>query len=89
VANLVRGVTPEPGAFTTIEGARLKVLEAAITRDVPRLAPGELALDGRRLLAGTASDPIELLVVQPAGKKPMSAVDWWRGRPANATRVAE
>lgn len=89
VANLVRGVTPEPGAFTSIDGARIKVLAAAIARDAPRLAPGSLALDGRRLLAGTATDPLELLEVQPAGKKPMSAADWWRGRSADASRVAE
>jgi methionyl-tRNA formyltransferase len=89
VANLVRGVTPEPGAFTSLDGMRLKVLDAVIARDAARLAPGEFALDGRRLFAGTSSDPIELLTVQPAGKKSMSAADWWRGRPADATRVAE
>ena len=89
VANLVRGVTPEPGAFTTLEGARLKVLDAAIARDAPRLAAGEFAMHGRRLLVGTATDPIELLKVQPAGKKPMAAADWWRGRPADAPRVAQ
>jgi methionyl-tRNA formyltransferase len=88
IANLIRGVTPEPGAFTTIDGARIKVLDAAIARDAPRDSPGALALDGRRLLVGTASDPLELLSVQPAGKKPMSAADWWRGRPADAARVA-
>ena len=89
VANQVRGVTPEPGAFTTIDGMRVKVLAAMIARDSPRLAPGVLTLDGRRLLAGTATDPLELLEVQPAGKKAMSAADWWRGRPADAGRVAE
>jgi methionyl-tRNA formyltransferase len=89
VANQVRGVTPEPGAFTTVDGTRVKVLAAVIARDAPRLAPGALALDGRRLLAGTATDPLELLEVQPAGKKAMSAADWWRGRPADAGRVAQ
>jgi methionyl-tRNA formyltransferase len=89
VANLVRGVTPEPGAFTMLDGARLKVLDAAIARDAARLAPGSLQLDGKRLLAGTASDPIELLTVQPAGRKAMPAADWWRGRPADAGRVAQ
>jgi methionyl-tRNA formyltransferase len=89
VSNLVRGVTPQPGAFTTLGGARLKILVAAIARDAPRLAPGLLALDGRRLLIGTATDPIELIEVQPAGKKVMSAADWWRGRPADSGRTAE
>jgi methionyl-tRNA formyltransferase len=89
VANLIRGVTPEPGAFTTVDGARLKILDAAIARDAPQLAVGQFVLDGRRLTVGTSTDPIELLTVQPAGKKPMSATDWWRGRPADAARVAE
>jgi methionyl-tRNA formyltransferase len=89
VANLIRGVTPEPGAFTTVDGARLKVLDAAIAREAPRLRSGEFALDGRSLTIGTSTEPIELLLVQPAGKKPMSAADWWRGRPADASRVAE
>jgi methionyl-tRNA formyltransferase len=89
VVNLIRGVTPEPGAYTTVDGARFKVLDAAIARDAPRLAPGQFAFEGRRLVAGTGTEPIELLVVQPAGKKPMSAADWWRGRPVDASRVAE
>jgi methionyl-tRNA formyltransferase len=88
IANLIRGVTPEPGAFTTLENTRLKVLDAAIAREAARLAPGEFAPDGRRLLVGTATDPIELLTVQPSGGKAMSAPDWWRGRPADASRVA-
>lgn len=89
VSSLVRGVTPEPGAFTTIDGARLKVLDAVIARDAPSVRPGELALDGRRLLAGTSTHPLELLVVQAEGRKQMSAAEWWRGRPAGAGRIAE
>ncbi len=75
-----RGVTPEPGAFTTVDGDRLKVLDAAIARDAPRLPSGQIEFDGKRILVGTASEPVELVCVQPAGKKPMPAVDWWRGR---------
>lgn len=88
VANLLRGVTPEPGAFTTIDETRVKILEAAIARDEPRLEPGRLELRGGRLLVGTSTDPLEILTVHPAGKKPMAATDWWRGRPADAGMVA-
>lgn len=89
IANHVRGVTPEPGAFTTVDGARLKVIEAAIARDVPKLAPGHFELVGKTLLIGTSSDPIELVRVHPAGKKEMAAADWWRGRPVTSSGTAE
>lgn len=75
-----RGVTPEPGAHTTIDGARLKVLGLrAADADAPELAPGVLALHDRSVLVGTATSPVALERVQPAGKGPMSAADWWRG----------
>ena len=76
----IRGVTPEPGAFTEVDEMRVKVLDAALDHDGTALAPGSFELRGGRLLAGTGSVPIELVTVQPAGKRPMSGVDWWRGR---------
>ncbi|WP_194398414.1 methionyl-tRNA formyltransferase [Microbacterium atlanticum] len=83
VLGRIRGVTPEPGAHTTIDGARLKVLAvAAAPDDAPVLAPGALALHGRQVLAGTGSAPVVLETVQPAGKGAMRAADWWRGRRA-------
>ena len=88
VMNLIRGVTPEPGAFTTIDARRLKVLDGVIARESPRLEPGQIALVGKTVLVGTATDPVELITVQPAGKKEMAAADWWRGRPAGAGSVA-
>ncbi|TBN56747.1 methionyl-tRNA formyltransferase [Glaciihabitans arcticus] len=84
IAARVRGVTPEPGAFTELDGARLKILDARIARDAPRLAPGQLALHGKAVHIGTASEPLELVTVHPAGRKAMNAGDWWRGRPADA-----
>lgn len=74
-----RGVTPEPGAHTSLDGARLKIVAAAASDAAADLAPGALALDGRTVLVGTGTDPIALVTVQPAGKGPMAAADWWRG----------
>lgn len=88
VAARLRGVTPEPGAFTTIDGTRLKILDAAIAREAPPLVPGHLALVGKAVLIGTATSPIELLRVHPAGRTAMDAGSWWRGRPADAGTVA-
>ncbi len=84
VFDRIRGVTPEPGAFTVVDGQRMKVLDATIARDSPGLPAGQLGSAEGRVLVGTATDPIQLLTVQPAGKKPMSAADWWRGHPAGS-----
>ncbi|MFD4960772.1 methionyl-tRNA formyltransferase [Microbacterium sp. NPDC058389] len=80
VLGRIRGVTPEPGAHTTIDGARMKVLAVTTApADAPALAPGELALHAKQVVVGTASTPIVLETVQPAGKGAMRAADWWRG----------
>jgi methionyl-tRNA formyltransferase len=76
----IRAVTPEPGASTTVDGAALKILGAALARDAAPRPPGRIEEEGGRILVGTASEPIELLEVQPAGKRLMPATDWWRGR---------
>jgi len=88
VVNLIRGVTPEPGAFTLIDGQRIKILDAVIARDTAQLAPGSLTATGR-VLVGTVSEPVELLRVQPAGRTSMAAADWRRGRAADAIMVME
>ncbi len=83
-----RGATPEPGAFTEVAGERVKVLDALIAHEAPRLIPGRIELRAGRLLVGTASDPIELVTVHPAGKRAMPAADWWRGRPPGSPDIA-
>lgn len=85
VLDRIRGVTPEPGAHTTVGGNRLKILAAATApHDAPALEPGALARHGRTVLAGTGTEPIALESVQPAGKGAMDAADWWRGLRADA-----
>lgn len=74
-----RGTTPEPGAFTTLDGARVKVLELHRADADAALAPGRLRADGAAVLVGTATDPLVLARVQPAGKAAMVAGDWFRG----------
>jgi methionyl-tRNA formyltransferase len=82
------GVTPEPGAHTMIDGARVKLLAArSAPADSPPLDPGALAAHGRGVLVGTATEAVLLERVQPAGKAAMNAADWWRGRRATGETV--
>ena len=75
----IRGVTPEPGAFAMLGDQRFKILEAAPAPEEADLAPGRLALRDKRILVGTGTHALELITVQPAGRRPMTAADWWRG----------
>lgn len=88
VHDRVRGVTPEPGAHTSVDGVRVKVLDATVAHGQAPLPPGRLDWRGGVVLVGTATEPVELLRVQPAGRTAMDAAAWWRGRPAGAESVA-
>lgn len=83
----LRGVTPEPGAFTRWGDQVIKIHEAAIARDAAPLPAGTVHRAGGRVLVGTATHPLELLRVQPAGKQAMPAADWARGLPADREPV--
>lgn len=75
----VRACTPEPGAWTTFRGERLKIMPVRPTSGAPHVEPGRVAVEKARVLVGTATDPVVLGDVQAAGKRPMRAVDWARG----------
>lgn len=80
IGRRARGVTPEPGAWTMLDGQRVKLEPVLLRPGQSALAPGQLAMDGKSVLVGTGSHPVELVRVQPAGKKMMSAADWARGQ---------
>jgi methionyl-tRNA formyltransferase len=79
VDRVVRGCTPAPGAWTVFRGERLKLIQAALVADRTDLAPGELSAAKNNVYVGTGSHAVELLWVQPQGKKPMRGADWARG----------
>ncbi|WP_017557809.1 methionyl-tRNA formyltransferase [Nocardiopsis baichengensis] len=93
VDRLVRACTPAPGAWTTFRGARLKLGPVSPVTDLKaghELAPGELAVEKKQVLVGTATHPVRLGEVQPQGKKMMNAVDWARGvRPEEGERLGQ
>jgi len=78
VDRLVRAVTPEPGAWAEFRGERIKL--GPVTRvGADTLKPGELHVERKRVLVGTATAPVALGEVQAPGKKRMAATDWARG----------
>ncbi|HEX8007169.1 MAG TPA: methionyl-tRNA formyltransferase [Trebonia sp.] len=93
IDRVIRGCTPEPGAWTSCQGERVKLwpvtLDAgAAALAVGDLASGKLAIGRGAVYAGTGSEPVRLGDVQPPGKRRMPAADWARGlRLAPGTRA--
>ncbi|MGW9524748.1 methionyl-tRNA formyltransferase [Streptomyces diastaticus] len=79
VDRVVRGCTPAPGAWTVFRDERLKLVAVRPLPGEEGLAPGDLAVGKNHVHAGTGSHAVELLWVQPQGKRPMRAADWARG----------
>jgi methionyl-tRNA formyltransferase len=75
----VRACAPDPGAWTTWAGARIKLGPVTLADPLTGLDPGALVVTKHEVLVGTATGAIRLGQVQPIGKKPMAAADWARG----------
>jgi methionyl-tRNA formyltransferase len=78
VLRAVRAFDPKPGAWTYVEGRRLKIWGAAPSDT--SVAAGVMADDGGCVVMGLRSGAVELVEVQPEGKGRMAASDWMRGR---------
>ncbi|MEI2809899.1 MAG: methionyl-tRNA formyltransferase [Nocardioides sp.] len=79
----IRACTPDPGAWTTLGGERVRL--GPVLLDVPgegdpaTLVPGGVSVSKSEVLVGTGSQPVRLGWVQPPGKRAMPAADWARG----------
>ncbi len=76
--NLVRGVTPRPGAYTFRQGKRLKVWRTEVVES--DAMPGAVeSIGGGGITVGTSKGALRLLDVQPESKGRMAADAWARG----------
>lgn len=84
VHNQIRGLSPYPAAFTRMilqhKGeTEVKIRRSRIAAGQPRINPGEIYVDKTHLYIGTASAPLDILELQPSGKKNMCADAFLRG----------
>ncbi len=79
--NHVRGLSPYPGAWTTWEGRRLKVLRSALPLSpvLTNSNHGVVVLSENRLYVQTGDGMLELLELQLAGKRSLSVEDFLAG----------
>lgn len=88
IANLIRGLSPAPGAHSTFRGNRLKLLRARFIEGVTG-EPG-MVVEVRKREGPVVAAPgggVLLTELQPAGKRPMSGKDFCNGQRVQAGEV--
>ncbi|MEO6557126.1 MAG: methionyl-tRNA formyltransferase [Ferruginibacter sp.] len=80
VYNLVRGLSPVPASFTTLEKKKLKIYKGGKIIGKPSIEPGIIDTDGKNYLRFACIDGyIDILDLQLEGKKRMEVKDFLRG----------
>lgn len=80
VHNFVRGLAPVPGAWTLLDGKNsMKIWRTALTDEAATTAPGTPVARHGRLLVACADAMLEIIELQPAGKRRMAARDYLNG----------
>jgi len=83
VHNFVRGLSPNPGAFTFLNGKILKIYRTKLvekTSEAADLKPGQIIVDGDSIFA-VCSDLklVQILEIQIEGKKKLKSEEFLRG----------
>jgi methionyl-tRNA formyltransferase len=80
VHNFIRGLSPYPAAWTTLDGKKLKILQTEKDMNSPKKEAGTIETDGRSTLKIATQDGwIEVLELQLAGRRRMQTKDFLNG----------
>lgn len=79
VRNRIRALNPRPGAWSMLNGKRLKVWSAELLDRLPGALPGTFLADRGELVAVAGSGALALTEVQPEGRSRMSGAEFVRG----------
>ncbi len=88
VVNLIRAMSPFPGAWFSDGEERIKVFSATVSGKSD-LAPGQIIIDGNRIIAGCGENSsVFLNELQRPGKSRLPALDFLRGYKGIQAKVA-
>ena len=80
IYNQIRGLSPYPAAFTTLNGKTLKIFSGKKINDTANVSPGKYITDGKTYLRFACNDGwIAVTDIQLEGKKRMLIEDFLRG----------
>jgi methionyl-tRNA formyltransferase len=81
IHNLIRGLSPYPGAFTKLNGKIFKILRSSFESSTAIANPGTFKTDGKTYLRFACIDGyISCLEVQMEGKRKMGIEEFLRGQ---------
>lgn len=88
IVNLIRGLSPSPTAYTSLDGLPLKIFSAVALTEYVDQSPGAIISANTDGLPVAAADGFVILKdIQLAGKKRMMFADFLRGHPLNPETV--
>jgi len=87
IKNLVRGLAPRPGAFTSVGGKALRVSAVRVSRRDRAGAPGTVHVEDGAPWVTTGNGSLELTSVQLEGRRLVSGKDLVNGRVLEADLV--
>ena len=80
IINHIRGLSPYPAAFSSLEGKNIKIYAAGVESGKPQIAPGEYETDHKSYLRFAAKDAwVHILDLQQEGKKRMDIKSFLSG----------
>lgn len=80
IYNLVRGLSPTPGAFTYLNGKLIKIFKTSPSdENAHSNLAGRLSITKSRLFVHTSDRLLEILSLQPEGRKKMTAAEFING----------
>ena len=87
IANLIRGLSPYPGAWSMLENGedtlRAKILSSRISSRTSEATPGTIHLEEDRLWVQTNDRLLEVLEIQLEGRRKMPIKDLLNGYTLN------
>ena len=79
IYNFIRGLSPYPTAWTTLDGANMKIYLAGMTEMQSDGEPGSVLIEGKNIFVNTADKKLEITELQLEGKKRIFASDFING----------
>lgn len=78
IHNLIRGLSPFPGAYFIHNDLKYKVYKSVVN-DLIQLYPGEIKQTKDEIFIGCSDNALQILEIQPEGRKRMTADAFLRG----------